>query len=252
MTDDLKREAHTRDRIDADAVCAECGTVNPEDTLLCKSCGNNLRDQRMRRVALGQAFDEGVDAARRRRFLTGALTALGLLIVLWVGMNITAIEDWLIDIQTGDVATARSYWTGSASGIYNDLLQELKLNPVTAAEIEETTGSSVLARGFGGRYILRRGPEPGAALIGQANVLQEGSTLYFVAELYRGVEIRGAAQLRDGNSRADVESAALRMGKELAVAYGTALVNGDGSITCYGESEMATVGVRTAFAYRIP
>ncbi|MCX5757207.1 MAG: hypothetical protein NTU83_01615, partial [Candidatus Hydrogenedentes bacterium] len=38
------------ERIDADAVCEKCGTVNPEETLLCKTCGNNLRDQRLHRV----------------------------------------------------------------------------------------------------------------------------------------------------------------------------------------------------------
>ena len=26
-------------RLEADAVCEQCGTVNPEDTLLCKKCG---------------------------------------------------------------------------------------------------------------------------------------------------------------------------------------------------------------------
>ena len=41
------------EHLDADAVCEACDTVNPEGTLLCKTCGNNLRDQRARRMKAG-------------------------------------------------------------------------------------------------------------------------------------------------------------------------------------------------------
>ena len=43
---------HSAERVDADAVCARCGAVNPEDSLLCKVCGNFLRDLRGRRLAV--------------------------------------------------------------------------------------------------------------------------------------------------------------------------------------------------------
>jgi hypothetical protein len=74
--------------IDADAVCEQCSTVNPAGTLLCKTCGNNLRDQRMRRLAA----DEGMEAVhasdRPIRMLTGLLVVLGLLAILWAAINV--------------------------------------------------------------------------------------------------------------------------------------------------------------------
>jgi len=46
-----------REGIEADAVCAQCGSANPEGTLICKTCGNNLRDQRMLRITADQLLD---------------------------------------------------------------------------------------------------------------------------------------------------------------------------------------------------
>ena len=48
--------------IEADAVCAQCGSANPEGTLICKTCGNNLRDQRLMRIAADQILDADVEA----------------------------------------------------------------------------------------------------------------------------------------------------------------------------------------------
>ena len=61
MSDEHHQHLPEGERLDADAVCGSCGTVNPEDTLLCKSCGNNLRDQRQTRIAVDGPGMEPMD-----------------------------------------------------------------------------------------------------------------------------------------------------------------------------------------------
>ena len=46
------------EHLDADAVCEPCGNVNPEGTLLCKTCGNNLRDM-IQAIEAGQVEEPG-------------------------------------------------------------------------------------------------------------------------------------------------------------------------------------------------
>lgn len=253
MGDDYTGPEAPIEHIDADAVCAQCGTVNPEDTLLCKSCGNNLRDQRLLRVAEGRGFDEAPEAPQLSRRVLGGLTIVGLLIVVWIGAKARegALEDWLVDRLMGSAATARTYWGGSNSAVYDELLRQLELNPITPTERDRAMQSPASAQGFDGRYFIRLGNEPDDRVIGQANVRQEGSTLYFVAKLARRVEIRGAAQLRE-DGRPIVESAAVRIGDELTTAYGFAQKNDDGSFMCYGQSEIAENRTHSAVAYRVP
>ena len=88
MTDlhpDTSEEHHT---LDADAVCGACGTVNPEGTLICKQCGNNLRDQRHQRMHAADA-EIGVDTAQsRRRIIDIGLGVFGILVVAWAVINV--------------------------------------------------------------------------------------------------------------------------------------------------------------------
>ncbi|HOJ68818.1 MAG TPA: hypothetical protein PLH06_08470, partial [Candidatus Hydrogenedentes bacterium] len=86
--------------LDADAVCAQCGMVNPEGTLLCKNCGNNLRDQRMLRLQADEALQGRETAAEQRNtFLRNALGVLGVLVLLYLGLNASSLMNLLTSPQ---------------------------------------------------------------------------------------------------------------------------------------------------------
>ena len=76
-----QNEASEYGPIDADTVCEKCATVNPEETLLCKSCGNNLRDQRIERMARGGAIELGDVGESKFRILTGVLITIGFVLI---------------------------------------------------------------------------------------------------------------------------------------------------------------------------
>ena len=98
MENDISSLGDHVERIDADAVCIKCGTVNPEDTFLCKVCGNNLREQRARRVSGATEVDIDAFEDSRSQWLRRALLAMAILYVVWVAINVSNnnIEEWLL------------------------------------------------------------------------------------------------------------------------------------------------------------
>lgn len=191
-------------QLDADAVCEQCGTVNEEGTLLCKICGQNLRDQRMQRLAGAGAqgpevFEEGVN---RVRLLTGLLTVFGILIIVLAVLNITNIEAGLVDVLSDDVgADSGGLWSGASVHIYEELQQNLDDYPTSRARIDEALENPVDEESFDGRYILLRpGLLSSNRVIGEANLSRRGEKVYFVATLRQfPAEIRGFAKLQTGD-----------------------------------------------------
>ena len=185
-------------QIDADAVCEQCGSVNEEDTLLCKVCGQNLRDQRTKRLANAQGpefFETGVS---RIRLFTGLLSMLGLLLVVFAVLNIANIEASLVSFLSADSATeGENLWSGPGSEIYEGLLRNLEEYPTSRSRTEEALNNPVTDRSYNGRYVLvRPGRVDANLVIGEANLSRRGDRVYFVAKLRnQPIEIRGYALL---------------------------------------------------------
>lgn len=240
------------EHVDADAVCERCGTVNAEDTFLCRSCGNNLRDQRARRIASEQAAEAALPR-ERRRWLSKLLALLGILVVLWVALNVGDIESYLIAAQRPD--SAQAYWTGPESPRYEEMVRILgTYRQPTSADIAAAKGSSPEADNYGGRYVLLPMQERfgGSTVIGEAYVEQQDLKLFFVAKLYRdSTEIRGTAQVEDEGRVAARNPAGIKIGRDYHTGDGVALRREDGGLDCYGRTDFGGAQF-AAIAYRLP
>ena len=218
----LHVEPH-HERLDADAVCERCGTVSPEDTLLCKTCGNNLRDQRTRRIAVGGDPQAASPKKLRWSWLASALTAIGLIVLVWTGLNVESISQ---NLFMGDESAevAEQFWTGPDSATYRDLKAELTANPVSDTDAQKAHSAPVAIVEFSGRYVILSDPGAGTPqTLGTGIVRQEGENVYFVAILDRGAEIRGQAQLVGESTPAARDTAAIFVGGEYYLASGVAL-----------------------------
>jgi hypothetical protein len=245
MTDTDPRQQFDFDQIDADAVCEKCGTVNPEPTLICKTCGNNLRDQRLRRISNDQiAVPGAASPVSRIRVFTTVLTGLGILLVLLAVVNIGNIEDWLVGMQVeANVAAGmEDVWSGPGSVLYNQMAEELRTNPVTRAEQDDAMANPVIDTSFNGRYLLSKPDAQGKnVIVGSAILSRRGERVHFVATLnQRNVEIRGFAELTVNESN-EVSpfarnTASIDIGGTQYTAWGYAVGNPDGSHTVYGQS----------------
>lgn len=231
------------EQIDADAVCEHCGTVNPDATLICKTCGNNLRDQRMRRITGEQVAAVGAPGANRVRVFTGILTGLGIITILAAVLNLDNIEAWLVSAQVAEEPSGLgNVWSGPGSELYNQLARELEENPVTGAERRDAISNPVIDVAYNGRYVLSR-PDPlsGRVILGYANLSRRGDRIHFVANLnYRDVQIRGFAMLssQEGEEPRPVamNSASFRIGGQEYIGWGYAVRNPEGSHTVYAQS----------------
>jgi len=236
MEDQESGAEDTFEHIDADAVCEQCSTVNPAGTLLCKTCGNNLRDQRMRRLAA----DEGIEAVHVRdrpiRMLTGLLVVLGLLAILWAAINVYngTIENWLTnritETQTDDGIDPNQFWSGSDASLYEEMSRELRENPIT--DEEAAAGPSAGGTTLDGRYVVRS-HRANSPIAGLALVRTRGGTIHFVAQFGRIVELRGRVA-SDSDSQFEADQAGAMWGDTVLDAYGIARLQPDGSFSCAG------------------
>ena len=227
------------EHLDADAVCEACGNVNPEGTLLCKTCGNNLRDQRARRMQGGGpvvAADPSVSIANIAR---GVLILFGICVVLWAAFNVATIESWLLSgVQTveakGENAISpESFWDGPDAARYDDLFSSLEEHALTIEEAGIVPPGSPLPS-LTGRYILKRSTGAAVSPVGSAIVESDGTTCHFVARLAGGTEVRGSAQ-----KTSDTMIQAYRIGildpdGVFTDAYGYAQVQPTGELNCSG------------------
>lgn len=198
-------------QIDADAVCEQCGTVNEEGTLLCKVCGQNLRDQRAHRLANAQGPEMFEERVSRIRLLTGLLSILGLLLVVFVVLNLSKIEaSWVRYLSTDLGIDDESLWSGPGSQIYENLLRDLEEYPTSRSRIEEALNNPVTDRSYNGRYVLVR-PRLSDVdrVIGEANLSRRGDRVYFVAKIRnQPIEIRGYALLEQAGQEDEMRAIA--------------------------------------------
>lgn len=242
---------HSDLHIDADAVCEQCSTVNPPGTLLCKMCGNNLRDQRTRRLSGEGAVVPVQESIRPRRVLSSLLIVLGLLVVLWVAFNVATIEAMLTQgfEESGSANDPESLWTSSAAEPYDALAKELTEHPVTPSETEVALRQFQMTRGFDGRYVLKRSEEPFAPVIGQAIVRTQGDIVHFVANVNSLYELRGEARLTTA-AQLEAQFVGVKSGDEYWEAYGVAQVS-PGQFFCGGYAVGSDTLVNV-IAYHVP
>ncbi len=225
-------EGHVSE-LDADAVCAQCNTVNDEGTLICKTCGTNLRDQRTTRLAADQALDGTAGPARRGKLLSGMLYAFAILAVLWVALNVQAVSDWLIRAEQASINYAERLWTGEDSPVFNELSAQLEAVQPTPAQIAEARRAPLKSDAYDGKYVLM----VEARQVGLANVQARNGMAYFVARLNSGIEVRGKAQIRPGSVLVDIKSGGYLYNGSYTSLMGIALKRQDGILECVGGTE---------------
>jgi len=249
------------DRLDADAVCEQCDTVNPPGTLFCRTCGENLRDQRMRRLARQDAVPVVESPVQPRRVLAGLLTIFGLLLIIWVAMKVGdgTVEQWLTaQLTEASVSTAtpvepKEFWTGPLAKVFDELSRTLKSRPVTLEEVR--SGGKGVADGFDGRYFITMrsagfmSERNSAPIVGYACVKQEGEELYFVVQFSNNIEVRAQGRVREGILA--TTAAAVRHGDNIVAAMGYARILEDGTLECQGQTA-ASNAVYNGIAHRVP
>jgi len=255
MQEDRAGVEDTFEHIDADAVCEQCSTVNPAGTLLCKNCGNNLRDQRMRRLAADEGMEVVHRAERPLRLLTGLLVVLGLLAILWTAINVWNgnIENWLTqqiaEDETSGGFDPRDFWTGADAHIYNELSRELRENPITSEEAARTGPGTAPQGSLTGRYVVLAGGA-GSRMAGGAIARARGNTVLFVAQLGERVELRGSAEITaDGQYEAEVVG--VEWGSTTLDGYGVARRQADGGLSIVGRLSNAEDQIYSATAYKV-
>lgn len=251
MGDDLGNlTAH--DHLDADAVCATCGHVNPEGTLMCKTCGNNLRDQRQRRLTAEVQLEDNLKGESRSYIFSGLLTALGLLLVLWAALNVDRITDFLVPGGPSS-GMAQIYWTGPDGELYNALAKSLDALDLSRDELAALAqGASESATYVGYFAIFDQPMGPQAEIIGYAMVNPDGSrTVQFVAKLFNGIELRGSAYNQGNSLSALQDTVAVAFDDRHVAARGVALRQSDGGYELYGQSDLSDADFQ-AYAYYLP
>ncbi len=236
----LGGEIHV-DKLDADAVCAQCNTVNTEGTLLCKVCGNNLRDQRNRRMQADQAMDLEHTGQRRRAWLSGVFFVLALVLIASTLMNQELIVEWLIEEEAPPTGLL---WTGQYDAYFHPMFEEIEaagLTPESAAALQVATPSDTLE----GVYALFDGD----TFLGTASFRIEGEDAYFAAMLENEREVRGIARLEANNYIALPDFSGIDHRGGVTPISGVAIPQEDGAVECMGDDGQE----RSSFmAYRLP
>jgi len=235
-----------KETIDADAVCSQCGKENPEGTLLCRYCGNNLRDQRLLRLAADTMMANEEASKNRRTFLVGALTVLGLLFVLWLGINISGFSARLTSVPEGDgtpTITLRPFvfWEGSDTAIYAELESALDNSFPTASQAETVRLDPVLNPSAEGTFALFERLGTSMNFVGGAVVRLEGDKYYFAARLLDGTTIRGTGSKGADTSKflANWTDVGIRRGDSYYAGAGELAANPDGGFALQARADFS-------------
>lgn len=246
---DTDRHMHF-EQIDADAVCEQCGNVNEEDTLICKTCGNNLRDQRNSRIARNEQPDvpEGVSTIR---LFTGVLTTVGILLILLAAYSVQSIESWLVDLQgMEDAEASTDFWSESQGLVYEKLEREMDEYPSTRSQLQAAIENPVMDDSYNGRYAVTIENR----VVAEANLSRRGNKIYFVVvPLREDLSIRGYAVLEGGSDERPTvrNTASVRVRGQEYTAFGYADNQADGSHGCYIETSYVGNDSIVAYAYRV-
>jgi len=239
--------------VDADAVCEVCNTVNTDGTLLCHNCGNNLRDQKLRRLQQEIPADVS-DGPSIQNIVRGIVGVVGLLAVLIVAFA----SDDIAGAYVGGGGEAADYSRlFSAPGAADFATLEQAAGSVLASnELVASALANPPAPGYvDGIYVITSAPDGVVPpqVLGTGAAMDDGSRILFLAKLNGNIEIRGVAY-RQG-SRAflsDWDQVAVRMPNgDIVGATGAAVTQQDGSLECNGLYDLDEFSY-DAVAYQIP
>lgn len=219
--------------LDADAVCAKCNTVNSEGTLLCKTCGNNLRDQRAIRLAADQAMDLDHPGLKRRTWVSGILFVLAFALIVSTLLNQELIVDWLVNPGSSATTDVMQLWNAPYSDTFTPLLDILEARDVTEEYALASLQSPIDATTLDGTYALFMGE----TYIGSAQALADGDAVYVVALLDNGSEVRGIAIAQGNHYAATPDFLAMERRGRMIAARGVAMPQGGGVFDCIGDDD---------------
>jgi ribosomal protein L40E len=236
--------------VDADAVCERCGTVNPEDTFLCKTCGNNLRDQRRNRVAAG-AVPDLEEPEDRVEWIKRGVAVFGILAAVWIALNVDTIAGWLVEV--GQPPAAAAFWRAPENEIYEQLASQIGGRRAGPAEVEQGRANASSTVPLDGLYVIVPGNsqslQPRA--LGLAAAKREGNLLYFLAQLNNGAEVRGFAQIDRRERLRAPDSVGVRNANDYYDAVGVAQRQ-NGAFACLGGLLDANGEQHSVMAYPLP
>ena len=224
-------ESHL-EKLDADAVCIQCGTVNAEGTLLCKVCGNNLRDQRNRRLATDQVLELGPSSPKYRTWLSPIMFILAVGLILSTLYNQDMIVEWIMDSQVSGQSGVEAMWRGPEAETINALASDLEANAPTQEIADSARLNPLAAASLDGLYALFVDD----LFVGSANVSQEGDDVYFAALLHTGDEVRGHATLQGNYYILVPNSGGLKERNRFNAIQGVASPQGNGIVECVGDN----------------
>lgn len=239
-------------RIDADAVCVQCGTVNPEGTLICKNCGNNLRDQKRLRMQAEEQLKLGEELPSPRRIVLGVITLVGAIIVVIAGFNADRIMFWLVGASEF-VYTSEGMWSGSLGRQLNSITQDLKNQLLASNQIYSAIRNPINSDNVEGIYIVAiRDSEDNFVPMGRAIVksYNEGEYL-FSAILDNGAQIRGVARKQEHRLIASWDRASCEWGGVRGAVSGIVTKREDGRYEGYGGYEKLS-GNFEFYAFKLP
>ncbi len=249
MSDDLEQTPQEAlEVIDADAVCAQCGTVNREGVFICRSCGNNLRDQRALRMIAEQEMDRGGEVLSHRRSLSIALTILGILAIVWTMLNVNTITDWLITAHLPSLASAEDLWNDP---LLNEMSEELESKDFDEKALEDALDAPGTGTETEGYFVLADESIRGKHPVGVVLLRKEGEDLRYVAQFGLDGEVRGYATVRENQIVAEADSSAAQVNGRSFAIFGVAVAQEDGGYECVGQSELDT-DTHSVLAYRMP
>ena len=228
--DHLGGEGHA-EKLDADAVCIQCNTVNAEGTLLCKVCGNNLRDQRAQRLNADQELETGPRTPKLRSWLSPVFFLLSVTLILSTLYNQDMIIDWMIGLQSGKVTGPEALWQGEESTLMDALVDDLQANLPSEEDALEARDSYTASPRLDGMYVLFSED----VYVGAANVQTDDEGLYFAALLDSGEQLRGRANLQGNYYLLVPNSGAIQLRNRMNPIQGVASPVGNGTVECVGD-----------------
>ncbi len=240
-------------RIDADAVCAQCGTVNPEGTLICKNCGNNLRDQKRLRMQAEQQLQLGEELPSTRRMMLGIITLVGAIVIVIAGFNADRIMLWLVG-SSEVVYSSDDMWSGRIGRQLNALTEDLRNQVIASNQIYSVLQKPVNSENIEGVYVLAvRNEENNFVPVGKAIVKPYNSNdeYMFSAVLDNGAQIRGIARKQEHRYVTSWDRASCEWGGVRGAVSGIVSKREDGRYEGYGGYERVD-GNFEFYAFKLP
>ncbi len=237
-------------KIDADAVCVQCGTVNPEGTLICRTCGNNLRDQRRLRLqAEEQLRAGGEELPSPRKIVLGIIAVIGTVLIIIAGINADNIMLWLV--SSSEYSTENP-WSGELGKQLSVMVEDLKAQVLTSNQIYSAMRTPINAENLEGFFVIAiRDTEENMVPVGKAFVKSKGDNYLFTALLNNGAQVRGIAQKQEQRLVAYWDKASCEWNGQKGSASGIVSKRDDGRYEGYGGTDLTNENFGF-YAFKLP